>query len=89
MWYNVLVYIPPPKESAGFPGAKQTKRKTSTQGKGGLRRRWKDANGVIFEWDSQHSMVEKYDKRGVHLGEYDPDTGEQTKPADLGRNVEP
>lgn len=34
-------------------------------------------------------MVEKYDKRGVHLGEYDPDTGEQTKPADLGRNVEP
>ena len=45
--------------------------------------------GIIFEWDSQHGAVEMYDKRGRHLGEYDPTTGEQTKPADKTRSVEP
>jgi len=46
-------------------------------------------DGIIYEWDSQHGTVEKYDKRGAHLGEYDPNTAEQTKPADPSRSVEP
>jgi hypothetical protein len=45
--------------------------------------------GAIYEWDSQHGTVEKYDARGRHLGEYDPDTGEELKSADPSRRVEP
>jgi len=56
---------------------------------GRMRRRWKDDDGTIYEWDSQHGKVEVYNKRGVHQGEFDPDTGAQTKPADPGRKVEP
>jgi hypothetical protein len=48
--------------------------KTPVKGGGGLRKRWKDAEGNIYEWDSQHGRLEKYDKRGRHLGEFDPDT---------------
>jgi len=44
--------------------------------------------GIIFEWDSQHGAVEMYDKQGKHLGEFDPITGEQSKPAKTGRKVE-
>ena len=43
----------------------------------------------VCEWDAQHGKVEKYSKNGRnHLGEFDPDTGEQTKPADPRRSVE-
>lgn len=38
---------------------------------------------------SQHGAVEKYNKRGKHLGEFDHETGEQTKDADKNREVEP
>jgi hypothetical protein len=62
--------------------------KTSVRGGGKKRRRWKDASGKIYEWDSQHGKVEMYTKQGKHLGEYDPKTGEQTKPADSTRRVE-
>ena len=55
---------------------------------GGLRHRWKDAAGTIFEWDYRHGRVEKYDRLGRHLGEFDPVTGAQTKPAS-NRVVEP
>jgi len=89
VWYNTLTYQPPPKELAGFPGAKSAKLKTSVQGRGGRRRRWKDSDGTLYEWDSQHGTVEKYDKRGAHLGEFDASTGQQTKPADPSRRVEP
>ena len=58
------------------------------QGGGTKRRRWKDNKGRIFEWDSQHGTVEMYDKQGKHLGEFDPQSGEQTKPAKPGRKVE-
>ena len=45
--------------------------------------------GIIYEWDSQHGTVEIYDRSGRnHLGEFDPETGEQTKPADPSRKVE-
>ncbi|MGW8465091.1 colicin E3/pyocin S6 family cytotoxin [Pseudomonas sp. CLCA07] len=82
-------YHPAPTGLTAFPDATKSNRKTSVKGGGGLRKRWKNPKGIIFEWDSQHGAVEMYDKRGRHLGEYDPTTGEQTKPADKTRNVEP
>ncbi|GAB6404950.1 hypothetical protein PMHK_23780 [Pseudomonas sp. MHK4] len=47
-----------------------------------------DKRWDFFEWDSQHGAVEKYNKRGKYLGEFDPKTGEQTKNADDTREVE-
>ncbi|MFS2158275.1 colicin E3/pyocin S6 family cytotoxin [Pseudomonas sp. Pseusp122] len=81
-------YHLPPIGLAAFPDAVQVDAKTKIQGGGGLRKRWKDSKGRIYEWDSQHGAVEMYDKRGKHLGEFDPNTGEQTKPAKPGRKVE-
>ncbi|WP_424894287.1 colicin E3/pyocin S6 family cytotoxin [Streptomyces sp. SAI-124] len=43
----------------------------------------------MYEWDSQHGTVEKYNKRGKHLGEFDANTGAQTKPANPTRKVTP
>jgi len=82
-------YHQPPKGLAAFPDAKIATRKTPIQGGGGLRKRWKTPKGIIFEWDSRHGAVEMHDKRGRHLGEFDHITGEQTKPADKTRKVEP
>lgn len=81
--------VPAPQDLEAFPGAERVRRKTPVKGGGGLRPRWKDGDGIIYEWDSQHGAVEKYNPRGKHLGEFDPETGEQTKPADKTRNVEP
>ncbi|WP_256588752.1 colicin E3/pyocin S6 family cytotoxin [Pseudomonas sp. HMWF021] len=81
-------YHPAPKGLKAFPDAIKVDFKTRVQGGGGARRRWKDGKGRIFEWDSQHGAVEMYDKQGKHLGEFDPVTGEQTKPAKPGRKVE-
>jgi hypothetical protein len=81
--------VPAPKSLPAFPGAQRARPKTSVQGGGGLRPRWKDRKGNIYEWDSQHGKVEAYDKQGKHKGEFDPDTGAQTKPADPTRSVEP
>ena len=55
----------------------------------GRRRRWIDAQGRIFEWDYQHGAVEMYDRRGRHLGEFDPMTGRQSKDPDPSRQIEP
>ena len=52
------------------------------------RARWKDDKGNIYEWDSQHGKVEKYNKAGKHLGEFDHTTGQQTKPSDPTRRIE-
>ncbi|GID05917.1 colicin E3/pyocin S6 family cytotoxin [Pseudomonas sp. 008] len=82
-------YHPAPNGLIAFPDATRANRKTPVKGGGGLRKRWKTSKGTIFEWDSQHGTVEMYDKRGRHLGEYDPTTGKQTKPADSSRSVEP
>ncbi|WMJ00263.1 colicin E3/pyocin S6 family cytotoxin [Pseudomonas chlororaphis subsp. aurantiaca] len=82
-------YVLAPSALLGFPDAIRAKRKTSVQGGGGRRKRWKTAKGLILEWDSQHGAVEIYDKRGRHLGEFDPLTGEQTKAADRTRSIEP
>jgi len=85
----VSEYVPAPSALPGFPDAIRAKRKTSVQGGGGRRKRWKTAKGLILEWDSQHGAVEMYDKHGRHLGEFDLLTGEQTKAADKARSVEP
>src|SRR5690606_41362979 len=82
-------FVPAPGSLSAFPGAKKAKSKTSVQGGGKKRARWKDDKGNIYEWDYQHGTVEKYNKRGKHMGEYDPDTGEQTKPAGPKRTAEP
>jgi hypothetical protein len=58
-------------------------------GEGKLRKRWKTDSGGILEWDYENGKVEKYNDRGKHEGEFDPNTGEQTKPAKPGRTVEP
>lgn len=82
-------YHPKPKVLPAFPDAKWAKSKTIVQGGGGLRPRWKSRDGTIYEWDFQHGAVEKYNKRGKHLGEFDHETGIQSKPADPTRSVEP
>jgi hypothetical protein len=76
------LYIPPPKTLPGFPDAKRVKSKSQ-------RARWLLPDGDILEWDSLHGKVERYDKRGKHKGEFDPETGKQTKPADPSRYIEP
>jgi hypothetical protein len=81
--------VPAPKELEAFPDADRAKPKTPVQGGGGLRQRWKDSDGNIYEWNRQHGTVEKYNKRGKHQGEYDPKTGKQTKPANPDYRVEP
>ncbi|KAA0945127.1 toxin [Pseudomonas sp. ANT_H14] len=80
-------YHPAPKGLMAFPDAARDKSKNSVQGGGKKRTRWKDSKGRIYEWDSQHGAVEMYDKQGKHLGEYNPETGEQTKPAKPGRTT--
>ncbi|WP_179949182.1 colicin E3/pyocin S6 family cytotoxin, partial [Burkholderia sp. RF4-BP95] len=84
-------YIPAPSSLPGFPDAVRVKPKTPVQGGGGLRKRWKRANGCICEWDSQHGEVEMYNKRGKHMGAFDPETGEAIsgKGVDPARTIEP
>jgi pyocin large subunit-like protein len=85
--YHVAPRGTPPLPA--FPDAKTAKKRTPAKGGGTLRSRWKDSKGRIFEWDSQHGTVEMYDRSGRnHLGEFDPVSGEQTKPADPTRRVE-
>lgn len=83
------MYTPPPAHLPAFPDLRAVRPKTLVSGGGGLRRRWKDADNNIYEWDGMHGRVEKYDPRGRHLGEFDPSTGEQTKPANPAYTVEP
>ena len=81
-------YYPAPSSLPAFPDAKSAPLKTAVRGGGKKRRRWKDRSGKIYEWDSRHGAVEMYTKQGQHLGEFDSETGEQTKPADPSRRVE-
>ncbi|NBI43654.1 hypothetical protein GVX76_09220 [[Haemophilus] felis] len=84
-------YHPKPEleEITGFPDLKPVRAKTPVQGGGKLRARWKDKDNKIFEWDSQHGELEMYDKRGRHLGAFDPKTGKQIKDPDPKRRIEP
>jgi len=81
-----MTYYPAPKTLEAFPKAKLVKLKTPRQGGGALRRRWEDEK-CIYEWDYRHGLVEKYDKRGNHLGEFDPITGERIKPGVATRKI--
>jgi hypothetical protein len=83
----VADYIAPPEELPAFPSATRTRAKTSYVG--GLRARWKDEKGRIYEWDYRHGTVEVYSRTGRHLGEFDPDTGARTKPPNRTRRVQP
>lgn len=83
-------FLPPEDDLLpGFPGAVRVRAKTSRQGGGGLRRRWRDGDGTILEWDYQHGTVEAYDRRGRHLGEFDPSTGIRIEGADPTPTAEP
>ncbi|WP_085706824.1 S-type pyocin domain-containing protein [Pseudomonas sp. B35(2017)] len=82
-------YHQKPNFLPAFPDARWATPKTPIKGGGGLRPRWKDRDGTIYEWDFQHGAVETYTKRGKHLGEFNHETGAQTKPADPTRKVEP
>lgn len=84
-----MPYIPAPRLLRAFPTAQPVKPKTSVQGGGGLRKRWKDLEGNIYEWDSIHGTIESYDRRGNHLGEFNSETGELIKPPNPDYKVEP
>lgn len=74
-------YVPPPKGGLpGFPKARPVKKVGPR-----YRQRWEDNDGNLYEWDYQHGTVEKYSKNGKHLGEYDANSGTQTKPPETGR----
>jgi hypothetical protein len=81
--------IQPPNNSIlpAYPRARRVRGKTMFSG--GLRRRWRDPDGMIYEWDYRHGTVELYDARGVHRGEFDPVTGRRLGPPVPGRTVEP
>jgi hypothetical protein len=52
------------------------------------RRRWQGPKGQIYEEDTQHGDLEKYNYRGKHKGSVDPDTGEIIKGPVKGRTIE-
>ena len=79
--------VAPPDNLKGFPSAVWAKPKTPRKG-GGLRRRWKDEDGNIYEWDYLHGHVERYDGRGNHQGGFDADSGERVSEAVSTRHVE-
>lgn len=80
-------YHVPPDTLDAFPEAERVRGKTGFPG--GIRRRWKDRGGFIYEWDYRHGRVEKFTPRGVHLGEFDPVTGEMVKGPKGDYSVEP
>ena len=63
---NAVLKLPvlPPEDDAlpGFPEAKRSKSKTWFPG--GKRRRWKEPDGTIYEWDYENGRVEVYGRRG-------------------------
>ena len=52
------------------------------------RKRWFGPNGQIYEEDTQHGELEKYNRRGKHEGSVDPDSGEIIKGPVKGRTIE-
>jgi hypothetical protein len=82
-----IKYHRPPLALPAFPDALPVKSKSSVQGGGSKRSRWKDRKGRIYEWDSKTGAIEKYDSQGKHLGEFNHETGEQIDPAKPGRTT--
>ncbi|MGV6988173.1 colicin E3/pyocin S6 family cytotoxin [Testudinibacter sp. P80/BLE/0925] len=54
------------EDITGFSNLVRSKEKTPVQGGIKLRNRWKDKDGNIYEWGSQHGSLEKYNKHGNH-----------------------
>jgi hypothetical protein len=52
------------------------------------RRRWLGPNGQIYEEDTLHGALEKYNRRGKHEGAVDPDSGEIIKGPVKGRTID-
>ena len=52
------------------------------------RKRWRGNKKQIFEEDTQHGELEKYNKRGWHEGSVNPETGEIIKGPVRGRSIE-
>ncbi|MGX6608079.1 colicin E3/pyocin S6 family cytotoxin, partial [Micromonosporaceae bacterium Da 78-11] len=69
-----VIQAPKVQSLPGFPGSRKVRGRTPIQGGGGTRARWETKKNIL-EWDSQHGEIEMYNKRGVHLGSFDPDTG--------------
>ena len=63
--------------------------KTPRSDGGGLRKRWRDPSGRIYEWDYRHGTVEVYNRRGRHIGEFDPYSAEQLEGPNPDYEVEP
>jgi Cytotoxic len=62
-------------------GLKRTKKKSQ-------RARWTGSKGQIYEEDTQHGELEKYNRRGKHKGSVDAYTGEIIKGPVRGRSIE-
>jgi hypothetical protein len=77
---NFSEYKSAPDDLRGFSNAQRSKSKAN-------RRRWIDPDGNIYEWDSQHGTVEVYNRRGMHRGEYDPETGKKLNEPIKGRKT--
>jgi hypothetical protein len=74
--------VPASRHLRAFPDAERVRPKS-------VRHRWFDRrSGHIYEWDYQHGRVERYDTRGNHLGEFDPETGVMTKPPNPEQKTE-
>jgi hypothetical protein len=82
-----IKYHRPPVALPAFPDTFPVKSKSSVQGGGSRRSRWKDRKGRIYEWDSKTGAIELYNKQGKHLGEFNHETGEQIDPADPERST--
>ena len=54
----------------------------------GHRKRWTNRRGQVFEEDTQHGELEKYNDRGRHEGSVDADSGEVIKDPVRGRTIE-
>lgn len=52
------------------------------------RRRWHGHKGQMYEEDTQHGDLEKYNRRGKHKGSVDPESGEIIKPPVRGRTTD-
>lgn len=55
----------------------------------GSQKRWSSSDGKRFyTWDSLHGEIEVFNKRGLHLGAADAETGILIKPAVKGRFID-
>lgn len=49
---------------------------------------WVDEDGFYYTWDALHGEIEKFDRRGYHLGALDPTTGKLISGPVRGRRLQ-